>query len=139
MKCFSDIVEVHGIVEEHCHHGEGWVLFRRLLDQSAFEGMVDFVDFTVIPPGSTIGAHEHHGNEEMYLIVSGRPLMTVNGESRRLARGAVAVVHSGQGHQLANDTAEDIEIFVVQARLPGELPHAERQLERTNGDGNTGH
>jgi len=139
MKCYSDTLEVPGLVEEHCHGGKGSVLFRRLLDNSAFAGMVDFVDFTVIPPGSTIGEHGHHGNEEMYLIVSGEPLMTVNGESRRLARGAVSVVHSGQRHQLVNDTKEDVVIFVVQVRLVGEAAEEDAALERTSANGDSRH
>src|SRR5207302_10575143 len=44
----------------------------RLLTASDFTAPIDFVDFTVIPPGSTIGAHQHEGNEEIYFIAAGR-------------------------------------------------------------------
>jgi hypothetical protein len=46
------------------HGGRGPILFHRVLPGSEFRSKIDFVDCTVIPPGSTIGPHEHHGNEE---------------------------------------------------------------------------
>jgi mannose-6-phosphate isomerase-like protein (cupin superfamily) len=99
------------------HGGVGSITFRRLLASSQFSSNVDFVDYTVIPPGSTIGRHTHEGNEELYYIASGTPLVNVNGEERRLKRHDVAVVRSGQWHELRNDTADEVEIFVVQVRL----------------------
>jgi mannose-6-phosphate isomerase-like protein (cupin superfamily) len=99
------------------HDGQGTILFRRLATSAAFASGIDFVDFTSIPPGSTIGRHEHQGNEELYLIVSGTPLVRVQGEERRLKRGDITIVRSSQWHQLVNDTDEAVEIFVVQVRL----------------------
>ena len=87
-----------------------------LVTKADFASSVDFVDLTTIPPNSTIGLHEHHGNEEIYFIAAGRPRVTVDGEERRLERGSIAVVHSGQTHRLINDTGENVEIFVIQVR-----------------------
>lgn len=99
------------------HGGIGSITFRRLLASGEFSSNVEFVDSTIVPPGSTIGRHTHVGNEELYYIASGTPLVSVNGEERRLQRGDVAVVRSGQWHELRNDTSDDVEIFVVQVRL----------------------
>jgi mannose-6-phosphate isomerase-like protein (cupin superfamily) len=55
--------------------------------------------------------------EELYYIVDGTPIVTVDGDSRRLSRGDVSVVRSGQWHELVNDTAQAVEIFVVQVRV----------------------
>jgi quercetin dioxygenase-like cupin family protein len=38
----------------------------------------------------------------------------VDGFERRLQRGDVAVVRSGQWHELVNDTSSSVEIFVIQ-------------------------
>lgn len=99
------------------HGGVGSITFRRLLACDQFSSNVEFVDYTIVPPGSTIGRHMHDGNEELYYIASGSPLVNVNGEERRLQPHDVAVVRSGQWHELINDTADDVEIFVVQVRL----------------------
>jgi mannose-6-phosphate isomerase-like protein (cupin superfamily) len=98
------------------HGGAGDIEFRRLLEQAEFESPIDFVDYTVIPPGSTIGSHEHSGNEEIYFVVTGKPRIRVGTCERRLQRGSLAVVRSGQTHQLINDTDEPAAIFVIQVR-----------------------
>jgi mannose-6-phosphate isomerase-like protein (cupin superfamily) len=82
-----------------------------------FDAPIDFVDFTIIPPGSSIGWHGHEGNEEVYFIAAGNPLVKVMNEQRRLSRGDIAVVRSEQSHELTNDTPEDVQILVFQVRL----------------------
>lgn len=99
------------------HDGCGPIRFSRLLSSSSFESRVDFVDHTIIPPGSTIGRHEHIGNEEFYFVARGAPLIRVDDQEVRAARGTVAIVRSGQSHELVNDTDEDVEILVVQIPL----------------------
>ncbi len=99
------------------HGGLGSILFERVLHNSDLASAIDFVDHTVIPPGSTIGRHTHQGNEEIYFIASGRPLIRVNGEEARLEAGSLSVVRDGEWHELVNDTDVDVEILVVQAAL----------------------
>jgi mannose-6-phosphate isomerase-like protein (cupin superfamily) len=119
-KLFTTLEETPAIYREAEHGGFGPIYFRRLWTAHDFQTPIDFIDFTAIRPGSTIGRHGHEGNEEAYFIVSGSPLMRVQGEERRLSKGDVAVVHSGQWHELINDTNEDVEIFVIQVRIPSE-------------------
>lgn len=119
-KLFTTLAEIPAIRREKEHGGLGPIEFRRLWNSSDFEAAIDFIDFTVIPSGSRIGRHMHVGNEEAYCIVSGSPLMRVQNEERRLSRGDVAVVHSGETHELINDGPEDVEIFVIEVRVSPE-------------------
>lgn len=98
------------------HGGIGRLHFRRLIAHEEFVTPIDFVDYTVVPPGSTIGLHKHTANEEIYLIVSGLATVTVEGEERQLKSGSIAVVRSGQSHQLVNTGAEAVAMFVIQVR-----------------------
>jgi mannose-6-phosphate isomerase-like protein (cupin superfamily) len=116
MKKFVSPDEVAAIDRAAEHGGIGPIVFRRLMAADQFESKIDFLDLTIIPPNSTIGRHGHTGNEELYFIVSGTPLMRVDGAERRLRRADVTVVRSGGWHELVNDTADDVEIFVVQVR-----------------------
>jgi mannose-6-phosphate isomerase-like protein (cupin superfamily) len=121
LPCFAEIATTPARAIERDHGGTGRIVFRRLLDEYDFTGAVDFVDFTIVPPGSSIGLHEHHGTEELYFVAAGEPLVEVDGCERRLSRGDVAIVHSGQAHRLINDRAEAVEILVIQvghSRLP---------------------
>lgn len=108
-----DAVPIHRAGE---HGGDGPIEFRRLMAAPEFETNIDFLDLTVIPPGSTIGRHSHTGNEELYFIVGGAPLMRVDGVERRLGPSDVTVVRSGGWHELINDSQDDVQIFVVQVR-----------------------
>jgi quercetin dioxygenase-like cupin family protein len=114
MRSFADVSETPALLREREHGGEGAIWFRRLLSSEEFQSKIDFIDFTIIPPGSSIGRHSHIGNEEAYFISSGSPILRVQGEEHRLVQGGVAVVHSGQWHELLNDTTQDVRIFVIQ-------------------------
>jgi mannose-6-phosphate isomerase-like protein (cupin superfamily) len=113
---FVTLASSQPITRYNEHMGSGRIVFRRLLNFGDFRASVDFVDYTIIPPGSTIGRHEHVGNEEIYFIASGTPVVRINGEEARLEKGSVAVVRSGEWHELVNDTDEEVEILVVQVR-----------------------
>ncbi len=115
---FTDLTQLPAIERHSEHGGTGPITFRRVMDGDQFESPVDFVDYTVIPPGSTIGRHTHSGNEELYLVLSGNPLINVNGSEQRVKPGSVSIVRSGEWHQLRNDTQEEVSIFVFQVRIP---------------------
>lgn len=142
-KLFTRLQEMSAIRREAEHGGVGPIQFRRLWNSADFKAPIDFIDFTVVPSGSRIGRHGHEGNEEAYLIVSGSPLMRVQDQERRLSRGDVAVVHSGQTHELINDTPDDVEIFVVQVAVAREaIPvrveeQSEPGVQYTNGTGSS--
>ena len=113
-KVFASIDAVPAAERWNEHGGKGPIAFRRMFHDSDFFSAVDFVDYTVIPPASTIGRHQHNGNEELYFIVCGSPLITINGQQVRLHAGGFSVVRSGGWHELVNDTENDVEIVVVQ-------------------------
>ena len=117
MKSFTHLSEIEAITRSNEHGGKSQIHFRRLWSAMDFETPIDFIDFTVVPPQSTIGWHSHDGNEEAYFVASGSPLVRVEGDQRRLSKGDIALVRSGQSHELINDTPEDVEILVFQVRL----------------------
>ena len=98
------------------HGGSGPIVFRRVLERTDFTAPVDFVDFTIVAPGSTIGRHRHVGTEEIYYIVAGSPLMRVGAHEARLHPGGLSVVRDGDTHELINDTADAVELLVIQVR-----------------------
>jgi mannose-6-phosphate isomerase-like protein (cupin superfamily) len=114
VKHFVSTQEVPAIAREREHGGSGPIEFRRMLECDDFATNIDFVDYTVIPAGSTIGRHIHTGNEELYFISAGNPLVCVDGTARRANAGSIVVVHSGEWHELVNDTDQAVAIFVIQ-------------------------
>ena len=96
------------------HGGRGHILSRRV--SSGRDGHAyDFVDFTVVPPETSIGVHRHTGdNEEMYVVLSGRARMTLDGASFDVVPGDVIVNRPGGRHGLRNVGAVDVTLVVIQ-------------------------
>lgn len=53
-----------------------------------------------------------HGQDEIYLVVSGRASITVGVETAQVARGSVVYVPAGVGHKFHHIT-EDLRVMVV--------------------------
>lgn len=99
------------------HGGEGRINFCRVFREKEFESNWNFVDFVSIPPNSSIGIHRHEGNEEMYFILEGRGVMTVNNEKREVKAGDLILNKSGYSHGLRNEYDQDIKILVVEVKI----------------------
>ena|ERR1700733_7074205 len=97
------------------HGGAGRIVFRRV-----FEGLdlgvkaIQFVDFTEVLPGSSIGCHCHSDTLEIYFVVSGCPLVMVDSSWYRLRPGGISVVQPGGSHSLVNDTIDNVQILVIE-------------------------
>ena len=105
------------------HDGEGLIRFRRVFESGAFVGLCNFVDYAVLPPGTSIGLHRHGRDEEIYLVLEGEGTMTLDGEELRVHAGNVIVNRPDGQHGLRNDGDSDLRLFVVEIALPdGALP-----------------
>jgi uncharacterized cupin superfamily protein len=73
-----------------------------------------------VPPGaSTFPLHLHHANEELIVVVAGRPtLRTIDGE-RELAPGEVVACPTGRrgAHRLDNRSDEPVRVLIVSTML----------------------
>ncbi len=69
------------------------------------------IGLTTIHPGCSIGVHPHEDTEEIYLVLSGHGIATIDGREQRVRPGDVIVNHPGCSHGLRNDTEEELRIF----------------------------
>lgn len=112
---FTNILSRKPIIEA-AHDGQGKISFRRVLSDE-LRSKINFLDYSVIPPHSSIGYHQHIGTEEVYIIKSGSGIMTINGERRRVMEMDVIVATDGDWHGLENDTDIDIEVLVFECSM----------------------
>jgi len=70
-----------------------------------------------LPPGSaSFPLHAHHANEEMILVLAGRPMLTgADGEARQLTPGEVVACPAGRAgaHRLDNRGDEPARVLIV--------------------------
>lgn len=110
---------------EKCHGGEGTIKVRQLLGietklpgvpgfSKDFDSCLSFMHETTLPPGTSIGLHEHKGNEELYFVIQGRGEMTVDGETQVMKPGDVCLTKSGSSHAFRNVGDTDLVIIVLE-------------------------
>jgi uncharacterized cupin superfamily protein len=69
-----------------------------------------------LPPGATsFPLHIHYANEEMLVVVGGRPTLSTPGGSRELVAGDVVACPAGRdgAHRLTNDTDAPARVLIV--------------------------
>lgn len=103
--------------EVTAHGGVGKIRFKRVFAEEAFKGPWNFVDYAVLPPGASIGAHTHGENEELYLVLEGRGVMHLDGEEIPVRPGSVVLNRAGGTHGLRNEGEDPLRIFVVEVRI----------------------
>jgi quercetin dioxygenase-like cupin family protein len=96
------------------HKGEGEVRSVRLYDQADFDTPLRFLYYTEIPPGASIGYHKHRDDEEMYIVLEGSGLMTVDEETRQVKAGDAILNKPFGSHSLKNDTSRDLKLLVFE-------------------------
>lgn len=108
----KNIFELTG-VEKYIHNGTGPSKSFNLFGENDFETNLKYVSYTQIPPGSSIGYHAHpNEREEIYLILNGEGLLTVNNVQKRVKKGDVIVNKPGWSHGLANDSNRSLDVFI---------------------------
>ncbi|MEU9078783.1 cupin domain-containing protein [Kitasatospora sp. NPDC004745] len=103
--------------------GEGVCRWKMLMNGMHLEGEWNCVEYVVIEPGGSVGEHVHLRTEEIYYIVSGRAVVTMDGVEIEVAAGDLVTTPIGSAHSIANRGTEDMHFFVTEV-FPGEGPAA---------------
>ena len=77
-----------------------------------------------VPPGAaTFPLHAHFANEELLVVLSGRPTLTTREAKRELRAGEVVAFPAGLegAHRLDNETDEPVRLLVVSTMRAPEI------------------
>jgi len=116
--------DVEETMVENCHDGAGKVKVRQLLGYEPllpvpghpedFDSCIKFMHETTLLPGAFIGLHPHEGNEELYYVLEGKGLMTVDEEAVEMNPGDVCLTKSGSSHSFKNIGEGELRIIVLE-------------------------
>lgn len=103
-----------------CETTGNWRLVRRTLGLNAF-GM----NLVEIPPGEQISEHDEtqRDQEEVFFVVTGSPMLVVDGEDRPMRPGTFARLDPQHTRTVRNDGDEPASVLIASApRSSGYAP-----------------
>jgi len=99
------------------HGGSRPILSHRACEKSDGSAY-NFLDFTIVPVGADIGVHTHQrDNQEIYVVMSGRGLMYLDGHEFEVETGHVVVNRPGGTHGLKNIGDTELKLVVIEIPL----------------------
>ncbi|NQZ90418.1 MAG: cupin domain-containing protein [Colwellia sp.] len=105
------------ITDINSHGGHGTIEIQKVFPRKDLKGAWDFALRVTMSPNSSMGLHEHGEDEEMYIILSGEGLMTIEGEEQRVGKGDMILNKPYGTHGLFNDSNQELELLIIQASL----------------------
>lgn len=83
------------------------------VEKHEFKGKGRLFAKNVLKPGASVGLHEHVGDFETYVILSGEGLVNDNGEQKFVKPGDVIITSNGEKHSIENIGTFDLEILAL--------------------------
>jgi mannose-6-phosphate isomerase-like protein (cupin superfamily) len=93
--------------------GAGRVAFRHYFAKEEFGANVRLCAKLTLPPGASIGPHEHDGEDEVYIVTGGSGLLDDGVTKTRISVGDSVLTGKGAAHAVENDGKEDLDIIAV--------------------------
>ena len=104
-----DFRELEAKKVEHMRDGEGHVFTKRVEPDDGMGGII----INTIPPGCSIGLHQHTTNFEVCYIIIGKAYEVTENSKTLLEPGMVAYCPFEGKHSLVNEFDEDFVFFGV--------------------------
>ena len=101
-------------VKHEMRGGKGDVYIYHVLSAEELMGHGTLYARVVLPPGSSIGYHQHIGNTEPYYILRGNGVfMDADGSRIPVGPGDVCRIACGESHGMENTGTEDVEFMAL--------------------------
>lgn len=92
--------------KENIRGGTGQADFEYLLTDKEMGNKAQMLAKIILHPHSSVGYHNHDGDNETYVILSGQGRFNDNGTWMEVKAGDVLFTDHGEGHSLENNTDE---------------------------------
>lgn len=105
----ANIVEVNGLAG-----GKGPVYLHHIISKEEMLGHGRLYARVILPPGSSVGWHQHEHDTEPYYILKGEADFIDNDRSvTKVGPGDCCIIKVGQFHSLENNSNEDVEFMAL--------------------------
>ena len=93
--------------------GAGSVTIRHLFKKDEITAKTRLCAALTLPPGASIGTHQHEGEDEVYYILKGRGELDDGKTRTTVQTGDAVLTGRGESHALANTGDSDLEILAA--------------------------
>ncbi len=100
-------------IREKMRGGNGSIEILHILEKEEMKGKVRMFARVTLNPGSSIGEHDHVGEEEAYYILKGTAQVNDNGILKTVHAGDVILTGDGAYHAIENTGDEPLEFMAV--------------------------
>ena len=102
----------------NCHNGSGVLWCTEMLADYAKVGSgFKYLHENHLEPGASIGEHRHEKDEEVYVILTGRGVMKIDGSDQAVGPGDVCLTRVGHSHSLTNGMQGVMHFMVLAANI----------------------
>ncbi len=100
-------------VRKNMRGGAGEVTVRHYFKPEEIKARTRLCSELILPPGASIGVHDHADEDEIYIIQKGRGLMTDGGKEFPVETGDAILTGQGASHSIRNAGHEDLVVTAV--------------------------
>jgi mannose-6-phosphate isomerase-like protein (cupin superfamily) len=98
---------------EHMRGGTGTVTIRHYFTKDELNPRCRLCALLTLPPGASIGLHEHAAEDEIYIVNSGTGIITDTGADRPIGPGDAILTGNGASHAVRNNGSTELVITAV--------------------------
>ncbi len=98
--------------------GAGTVTVRHLFQSHEFQAPVRLCAVLTLPPGATIGLHQHASEDEVYLVTRGTGILEDGASAKPVKAGDAILTGRGDSHAVRNSGPSDLELLAVIVQYP---------------------
>ncbi|HNX68310.1 MAG TPA: cupin domain-containing protein [Candidatus Omnitrophota bacterium] len=93
--------------------GTGEVTIRNYFKPEEIKARTRLCAEMTLPPGASIGLHDHVEEDEIYLIQKGTGIMTDGGKEVTVEAGDAILTGQGASHSIRNSGTEDLVVTAI--------------------------
>jgi mannose-6-phosphate isomerase-like protein (cupin superfamily) len=100
-------------VRENMRGGTGIVTIRHYLKPEEIKARTRLCAELILPPGASVGVHDHVEEDEIYIIQKGQGIMTDGDKEFPVVAGDAILTGQGASHSVKNTGTEDLVITAM--------------------------
>jgi mannose-6-phosphate isomerase-like protein (cupin superfamily) len=105
-------------VRDQLRGGLGKIVFQHYFAPAEFGAPMRLCAQLTLPPGASIGEHQHLLEDEIYLVLEGSGIVRENGVESRVKAGDAVLTGQGGCHAVLNDGHDPLVIAAIIITYP---------------------